>query len=94
MSTQDWTAAPCARHTTHIHAQVLRAIAVLAAAVLASACSTEPRSPSAGPDPSDPRVRVPQAAYRSTIEPYESLRPVDPAPWTQQNQQVTPPAKR
>lgn len=94
MSTQDRTAARKMRRSTKLRAAALRTIAVVAAALFASACSTDPPSPLVGPDPSDPRARVPAAGYRSTVAPYESLRPVEPAPWLQQNQQVAPQPKR
>ena len=89
-----WTAAVTGRHFTNFHAVALKAIGIVTAAVLASACSTDPPSPVASADPSDPRVRVPATTYRSTVTPYESLRPVEPAPWLQQNQQVAPQPKR
>lgn len=70
------------------------AFAVALAAALAAGCTVDPPIAAAGPDPSDPRARVPATSYRSTVAPYESLRPVEPAPWTQQNQQVAPQPKR
>lgn len=94
MSAEDWTAANTSRRSASFHSKRLGVIAVVAGAAFASACSTDAPSPFAGPDPSDPRVRVPAASYRSTVAPYQSLRPVEPAPWIEQNQQVTPPVKR
>jgi hypothetical protein len=67
-----------------------------AAAVLASplaACSQPPPAPFAGPDPSDPRARVPAAAYRPTVAAYASQRPVEPLPWRKQNDRITPAPK-
>jgi hypothetical protein len=73
------------------------AFAVLVAgptlALLLAACTDAPRSPVAGPDPSDPGARVPRVDYRSTTGPYKSQRPVDPAPWTEQNERVAPAPK-
>ena len=67
---------------------------LLACGLLVAACSsTPPPTPFAGPDPSDPRARIPAAAYRSTIAPYASQRPVEPRPWVEQNQTVAPAEK-
>lgn len=93
MSAQGGTAAPNVRRASDFHA-ALRAAAVVMAAAIVAACTADPSVPIAGPDPSDPRARVPAASYRSTVAPYESLRPVEPAPWLQQNQQVAPQPKR
>ena len=67
-----------------------------AAAVLTSplaACSQLPPAPFAGPDPSDPRARVPAVAYRPAVAPYASQRPVDPLPWREQNDRIAPAPK-
>jgi hypothetical protein len=75
----------------------LRRLADLAAAfilaALMQACARTPTSPFVGADPSDPSVRTPAAGYRSTIAPYASRRPVEPAPWREQNERLAPPAK-
>ena len=69
-------------------------LAVVAGPVLLLAgCTDAPQSPVAGRDPSDPGARAPRVDYRSTIGPYKSRRPVDPAPWTEQNERVTPAPK-
>nr|WP_315831231.1 hypothetical protein [Bradyrhizobium prioritasuperba] len=44
-------------------------------------------------DPADPAARVAPVSYRSTVAPYTSLRPATPAPWRQQNEDVTPSPK-
>jgi hypothetical protein len=94
MSAQDWTAAWHMRHIANFRTPLI-ASAAIAAVALASACSIDPPpGPVAGRDPSDPRARVPAVSYRSTVAPYESLRPVEPAPWIQQNQQIAPQPKR
>jgi hypothetical protein len=93
MSAQVLLAARALRRAAGVRA-ALGAVAVVLAAALATACTAEPPIPVAGADPSDPRARVPATTYRSTVAPYESLRPVEPAPWTQQNQQVAPQPKR
>jgi hypothetical protein len=69
-----------------------RSVAALATAVIAmvlAACSQAPR-PLGGPDPSDPRSSTRAADYRSVIGPYESQRPVEPAPWREQNDRIAP----
>ena len=67
------------------------ALALLALAAGAASCAGPP--PIAGPDPSDPAARARAVGYRSTIAPYESQRPVEPAPWREQNDQVAPAPK-
>jgi len=68
---------------------------VLAAVVslMLAGCPDAPRVPVAGPDPSAPGARAPRVGYRSTIGSYKSQRPVEPAPWGEQNQRVTPQPK-
>lgn len=56
-------------------------------------CTDAPRSPAAGPDPSDPGARAPRVDYRSTIGSYKSQQPVSPGPWREQNEQATPAPK-
>ncbi len=60
-------------------------------AVLLHGCTGVLRPPTAGPEPSQPSARVPAVGYRSTTAPYVSRRPVDPAPWSEQNERVAPP---
>ncbi|OKO81245.1 hypothetical protein AC629_25805 [Bradyrhizobium sp. NAS80.1] len=48
----------------------------------------------AGVDPADPAARVARAGYRSTITPYNSLRPATPASWRERNDGVAPPARQ
>ena len=76
---------------SHITFGVLVALASLG--LLLSGCTDAPRAPVAGPDPSDPGARTPRVDYRSTIGPYKSQRPVDPAPWTEQNDRAAPASK-
>ena len=68
------------------------AIALMVALGLAS-CRDAPMSPAAAPGPADPKAPAPRVGYRSTIAPYKSQRPVDPAPWGEQNERVTPAPK-
>jgi hypothetical protein len=71
-----------------------RELGVLAGlALLLAGCADPPRSPAAGPDPADPGARAPRVEYRSTVGAYRSQRPVDPAPWVEQNERVAPAPK-
>jgi len=74
--------------------RVLRFVVAALLIALAPACSAVTASPWHGPDPSDPSVRVPPTAYRSTIGGYASQRPVEPRPWREQNQRVAPAPKQ
>ena len=49
--------------------------------------------PLASADPADPGARVAGVAYRSTIDPYSSLRPTVPSSWREQNDRVAPAPK-
>jgi hypothetical protein len=63
-------------------------------AALLAGCADAPRSPVAGGlDPADPAARAPRVDYRSTTGAYKSQRPVEPAPWGEQNERVTPAPK-
>ena len=66
-------------------------VAALAATALAGCSQTPQRL--AGPDPSDPRSPARTAVYRPVIEPYASQRPVEPAPWRDQNDRIAPAPK-
>jgi hypothetical protein len=50
-------------------------------ALAVAACAPSPPPPLAGPDPADPNVRVPPAAYRSPIPASGPRRPVEPSAW-------------
>ena len=67
--------------------------ALVGLVLLLAGCTDAPRSPLAGPDPADPGARAPRVDYRSTIGSYKRQRPVDPAPWTEQNEGVAPAPK-
>src|ERR1700674_2930671 len=67
------------------------AVAVLASPL--AACSPPPPAPFVGPDPSDPRARVPAVAYRPAVAPYASQRPVQPLPWRGQHDRLAPAPK-
>jgi hypothetical protein len=70
------------------------AAAVLAFGLVLQGCTNPPPSPLAGPDPADPAARGRPVEYRSTVAPYTSQRPVEPAPWGEQNQRVAPAPKQ
>jgi len=72
----------------------LRLLLALPLAALIAGCWAVPPAPVAGADPSDPSARTRSVEYRSTVAPYKSQRPVEPKPWQEQNQQVTPPARQ
>ena|SRR6516164_9119279 len=59
-------------------------------AFFAHGCGGAPPAPLAAADPSDPGARAPPVGYRSTIGSYKSQRPVEPAPWGEQNERVAP----
>ncbi|MBX9650305.1 MAG: hypothetical protein K2X57_24995 [Xanthobacteraceae bacterium] len=46
-----------------------------------------------GQDPANPNVKVAPTGYRSTVAPYQSLRPTTPSSWRQQNDRVAPSPK-
>ena len=66
----------------------LQALAALALAACAAGCSAAPPQTAAGVDPANPHA--PPVAYRSTVAPYTGYRPVDPAPWREQNDRIAP----
>lgn len=68
---------------------------ILIAAALASvlAACAQPLQPFSGPDPADSAARVAAVGYRSTTGSYTSQRPVEPAPWREQNERVMPQPK-
>jgi len=68
------------------------AAAIVATAPLAG-CISDARPVAVAGDPANPSARTAGVGYRSTIAPYESLRPSTPLPWRERNDGVTPPAK-
>jgi hypothetical protein len=62
-------------------------------ALLTHGCSGAPPAPLAAADPSDPGARAPPVGYRSTVGSYKSQRPVEPAPWGEENERVAPQPK-
>lgn len=60
---------------------------------LTTGCAKNPGSPYRGPDPTRPSAGVAGVSYRSAVAPYVRQRPVVPAPWLRQNEQVAPASK-
>lgn len=88
------SAALWGRRAVSFRTRLAPAIGVVALCLLSAACVTTPHEPFAGPDPSSPSIRVPLTGYRSTIGRYTSQRPVEPAPWREQNERITPAPKQ
>ena len=90
MSETIWKAAGTRR--TRSLGRVRQAMMAAAAALMLAGCTVQSRIVAQG-DPSDPGAPVRAVTYRSTLGPYQSGRPVNPAPWGAQNQRVTPQPK-
>lgn len=75
-------------------ARAFRGVGMVCLCLLAAACATEPARLVAGADPADPAAPVPATAHRPALEGYVSQRPVDPAPWREQNERVAPKPKQ
>ena len=67
--------------------RVIATLALVSAAL--GACSVA-SSQGSGPHPADPQARVPAASYRPVTGGYASQRPVEPLPWRERNERVTP----
>jgi len=61
-----------------------------ALSLLSAGCVTGADVPHAIADPSVASVRVPAVAYRPVLGGYISQRPVEAAPWREQNERVAP----
>jgi hypothetical protein len=70
-----------------------RTIAGLTAAAVALAGCIPATMPLVGADPADPGAKVAGVGYRSTVAPYNSLRPAVPSSWGDQNDRVAPAPK-
>ena len=87
--------AAIARRSTSLFGKRWRpAVCLLASCLLVAACTATPQQPFNGPDPSNPRTLVLGVGYRSTAGTYASQRPVEPAPWREQNDRVAPAPKQ
>lgn len=70
----------------------MKTLVALSLALMAAACAELPR-PFSGLDPADASARVAAVGYRSTTSSYTGRRPVEPAPWREQNERVAPQPK-
>lgn len=86
-------AAVVTRQSTRLFQRRFGAVLLAGALTILAGCTTPPR-PFTGSDPSDPKARVPAATYRPVLSGYVSQRPVEPAPWREQNDRVAPAEKR
>ncbi len=68
----------------------LPAAAPVAAALLVASCSWTPPAPFTGPDPADVNVPVDPVTDVSVRGAYQSIRPVAPRSWREQNERVAP----
>ncbi len=77
----------------HCKCNIRTLVALAVAAGLLSACMPAV-VPLAGADPANPAAKVAGISYRSTIAPYTSMRPSEPAPWRSRNDSVKPKSDR
>ena len=70
----------------------IHAAALLTALSTIAGCAA-PSRPLAGPDPSNPEIRVPTTGYHSAFGSFTSKRPIDPTDWKGVNQRITPQPK-
>ncbi len=82
------------RRNLRSSSQIGKSALILALATALPACSMVPSLPVTGPDPSDPSAPVARVGYASTIGPYQSLGPVAPSSWIEQNRRVAPAPKQ
>jgi len=76
--------------TTTFRAHFYLIAATLLTTLVHGCAAPLPLAVSTRPAASDPLAPTPRVNYRSTISPYVNARPIEPAPWQQQNQQVAP----
>jgi hypothetical protein len=69
-------------------------VSVALLGALTASCAATPERLLAGADPSDPAVRVSSTGYRPVLGGYDSLRPVAPASWREQNNRAAPVRKQ
>lgn len=72
----------------------MRVVAVVLLGLLIAACAAAPAKQVAVNDPASAEVPVPPVRHRSSLGSYISQRPVDPVPWTEQNQRIAPQPKQ
>lgn len=88
MTKQIWLGPKIYFHSAR-SAQLVRFGGILLIGTLLQSCAELPRT-SRGPDPSNASTPVATLKYRSVIGTYHSARPAEPAPWQQQNKDVSP----
>ncbi len=93
MFTQFWPRSAAAMRCSTLWRYRLPAVLAVVA-LLTQGCAPTPPRPSLAADPSDMDVRVPPAAYRPVLGNYSSQRPVEPKPWRERNDRVTPAPKK
>jgi hypothetical protein len=86
-----WVASAAVSKLLNVRFRVLTLLPV--AALLLAGWRDAPVRPFNQQNPADPWAPAPRVRYRSTIGPYKSRRPIEPAPWTEQNQRVAPQPK-
>ncbi len=86
-----WSAAAMRRATLW---RYRRSAVLTVCALLMQGCAATPPRPLAGDEASDPAARVPAVGYRPVLGSYSSQRPVEPLPWVERNQRVTPQPKK
>jgi len=79
------------RRNASSRAPIASLLLLFVLAPLTHGCSGAPPAPLTAADPSDPGARAPPVGYRSTIGSYKSQRPVEPAPWGEQNERAAGP---
>jgi hypothetical protein len=82
------------KRTGPVSCAVARVSILLTLVLAIGGCAAAPRLHAFADDPADPLARVPATGYRSTLGSYTSLRPVEPLPWREQNERVTPRPRR
>jgi hypothetical protein len=81
------------RPTSFLHRLPKLASILLLAGVI-HGCAATQMAPFAGPDPSDASARIPAVSYHSTIGPFATQRPIEPAAWKKENAPVAPAPNR
>ena len=68
-------------------------LGVVAIVLFVPGCVAPPPAAFVGHDPADPSAPVPSVRYQSVTGGYVRQRPVEPAPWREQNDRVAPQPK-
>lgn len=70
-----------------------RTLAGMAVTVFALEGCMQASVPLAGADPANPDAKIAGVGYRSTIAPYTTMRPSEPARWRERNDSAAPQPK-